>query len=337
MGFTAFDTTALSPDARFDWWCETVSRSVAPTRITSEYAAGFAGTTGALVTPAVQITTMSFPGLRSERTQRLIRRSDPETYELVLVLDGAMGVSQSRRDIQLSAGDLTVWSSSRPYSGLATLAPGAATSSAVLMHLPRATLPLPERRMDELLAQRMSSATGVGAVFADFLKSLVRQAATLDERHCEPLGSAALDLATAFLAHHLNDSSRLSPHARHRMLLRRIDRYIEDNLPDPDLSPAPIAAHHQISTRLLHRLFQERRETVSAAIRRRRLARCAADLVDPDLSAVPIHVIGARWGFTDPARFSRTFRAALGHTPSDHRHCKAAAASSEAAPHGRSR
>ncbi|MEU8698244.1 hypothetical protein AB0C61_11290 [Streptomyces sp. NPDC048680] len=182
-----------------------MSRSVAPTRITSEYAAGFAGTRGALVTPAVQITTMSFPGLRSERTQRLIRSSDTETYELVLVLDGAMGVSPSRRDIQMSAGDLTVWSSSRPYSGLATLAPGAVTSSAVLMHLPRATLLLPERRTDELLAQRMSSATGVGAVFAD------------------------------------------------------------------------------------------------------------------------------------SARLSRTFRAALGHTPSDHRHCKAAAASSEAASHGRSR
>lgn len=100
----------------------------------------------------------------------------------------------------------------------------------------------------------------------------------------------------------------------------RIGEFIRRRLGDPGLSPATIAAAHQISLRTLHRLFQQQGTTVAARIRRERLERCRADLSDPLMRSRSIHAIAADWGFTRPADFTRSFRAAYGLTPSDFRH-----------------
>ncbi|MDA5282692.1 helix-turn-helix domain-containing protein [Streptomyces sp. Isolate_45] len=319
MGFTVYDTADLPPEHRFEWWRETVSQGAGPTSITSDHPAGFTGSMGVLSLGIAQIATMSFPTMRSERTPRLIRRSDPETYELTLVLDGSMGVSQARREALLVPGHFNLWSSSRPYSSLGTGDPGAEPSRAVVLHLPRALVPLPEAKVDRLLARALPSATGVGAVFARHLGSVVEEAATFTEGDGQRLGVLTWDLATAFLAHHLDASDRLPPHTRHQLLLTRLDLFIDANLADPYLSPPVIAARHHISVRLLHRLFAGRRETVAESIRRRRLERCSADLVNPVFSTLPVHAVARRWGFTDAAGFSRAFRTAYGVTPREHR------------------
>ncbi|WP_243741203.1 helix-turn-helix domain-containing protein [Streptomyces sp. 8K308] len=57
--------------------------------------------------------------------------------------------------------------------------------------------------------------------------------------------------------------------------------------------------------------------TLAAWIRHQRLERIRHDLADPTQRALPIHLIAARWGYTDPALFSR---ATYGTTPRDYRH-----------------
>ncbi|MFJ4767591.1 hypothetical protein ACIP88_00540 [Streptomyces uncialis] len=108
MAFTEFDTARLPQEQRFDWWREVVSQGVAPARITSEAACDFTGSVGTLGLGRVQLTTMSFPALRSDRTPEFIRRADPETYELTLILGGEMGFAQGRDGTRLSAGDITI-------------------------------------------------------------------------------------------------------------------------------------------------------------------------------------------------------------------------------------
>ncbi|MET4927416.1 hypothetical protein P3L51_34500 [Streptomyces sp. PSRA5] len=114
MAFTEFDTGLLPREQRFDWWREVVGQGVAPTRITSDFASDFVGSVSSLDLGRLQLTKISFPALRSERTADLIRRADPETYELTLILGGLMGISQRRRTSRLAAGDIAMWSSSRP-------------------------------------------------------------------------------------------------------------------------------------------------------------------------------------------------------------------------------
>jgi AraC-like DNA-binding protein len=61
-------------------------------------------------------------------------------------------------------------------------------------------------------------------------------------------------------------------------------------------------------------------------IRRRRLERCARDLLDPALRGEPVGAIGARWGLTNPAHFSRVFRAAYGVPRAEYRRAYAGGA-----------
>ncbi|MFD7029217.1 helix-turn-helix domain-containing protein [Streptomyces sp. NPDC059917] len=321
MGVTVYDTADLPPEHRFEWWRETVSNGAGPTRLTTDRPADFNGSMSVVSLGATRLAVLDFPPLLSERTARLIRQSDPETYEMTLLLSGGMNVSQSRQDARLRAGDFNLWTSSRPYVGRGTSDgddPG--PSRAVVLHLPRADLLLPEARTDRLIARALPSATGIGAVLAHHLVSVVQEAAFLAEGDGERLGDVTRDLATAFLAHCASATDRLTPESRRRLLLRRLDLFIEDNLSDPGLSPPAIAARHHISVRLLHKLFAERKEAVAETIRRRRLERCSADLLDPTLSALPIHAVASRWGFTDAAIFSRAFRNAYGLSPREHRH-----------------
>ncbi|MEU0692087.1 helix-turn-helix domain-containing protein [Streptomyces uncialis] len=319
MAFTEFDTARLPQEQRFDWWREVVSQGVAPARITSEAASDFTGSVGTLGLGRVRLTTMSFPALRSERTAEFIRRADPETYELTLILGGEMGFAQGRDDTRLSAGDITIWSSSRPYIGQSMSGPAIGAARAIILHLPRALVPLPEAKVDRLLAHGLSARSGMGRVLAQYLGSLVREGPALDEWSGRRLGETGLDLAAGFLARQLDAQEYLPPDARHATLLARIEVFIADNLADPGLTPAAIAARHHISVRLLHQLFRRRPETVAASIRRRRLERCHADLAEPRWRDVPVRDIGARWGLTDAGAFGRSFRAVYGLTPGEHR------------------
>ncbi|MFI8458148.1 helix-turn-helix domain-containing protein [Kitasatospora sp. NPDC085464] len=318
MPYHHLDSSAVEPGHRFEWWCEMVARDVAPTRITTEHADDFPATVGTLALgPGQHLTTMSFPSIRSERTPALIRRSDPEVYELALIRGSAMWIAQGDNETRMRSGDLVMWNTSRPFDGRGL--PGG-VSRAVILHLPAAELPLHHRRLDRLLASSASARGGVGGVLAAFLRGLVREAPAVAEHEAVRLGIAARELAVAFLAHRLGVEDRLPPEPRHRMLLARIDAFIEENLGDPDLSPTAIAARHHISLRTLHGLFhREQRGGVAAVVRRRRLERCRADLADPGLAVVPVHAIAARWGFRAAAAFSRAFRDEYGTTASDFR------------------
>ena len=102
-------------------------------------------------------------------------------------------------------------------------------------------------------------------------------------------------------------------------LLLRVQTYIDQRLNDPSLDPAAVAAAHHMSVRYLQKLFQAQGTTVSAWIRRRRLGRCLRDLRDERLRAIPAAAIGARFGYTDPANFTRAFRREFGRPPSTFR------------------
>ncbi|MCA2211519.1 helix-turn-helix domain-containing protein [Jidongwangia harbinensis] len=101
---------------------------------------------------------------------------------------------------------------------------------------------------------------------------------------------------------------------RQVQLLDRILRYIDDNLADPALSPAGIAAAHAVSERTLYSLFREIGTPVGAHIRERRLVHGYRDVVhntDDTLTR-----IAGRWGFASAAHFSRLFHQRYGKPPS---------------------
>jgi AraC-like DNA-binding protein len=160
---------------------------------------------------------------------------------------------------------------------------------------------------------------------------LVKVAGLLDEADAPGPGTAVrlagnvVDLMSTVLAERL-DAIPGDPGVGHRALMMRITAFIESHLGEADLAPAEIATAHHISLRQLHKLFHANGTTAAGWIRQRRLEHCGRDLRDPRYAAWPVAAVGARWGYPDPAHFSRLFKATYGMGPRDYRACHGQAA-----------
>jgi len=96
-------------------------------------------------------------------------------------------------------------------------------------------------------------------------------------------------------------------------LCEKVLAYVEDNLADPTLRPAAVAAAHYVSVRTLYNALQPMNVPLATHIRSRRLARCYTELLTTD---DPVGDIAARWGFVSMAHFSRAFSKQYGRPPS---------------------
>lgn len=312
-------SSAAVPEAeRLDWFTDIVAQELVPTAIRSEHAGKFWAEAAVLDLGPVQVSTFDFTSLHSRRTAAHVRRSDPEQYQIGLVTNGTMSLVQNRCDSGLFSGDMVLWDTSLPMESMAIPGDGGLIR-AVTLSFPRHAMPLRGARVERLLAQRIPGGHGMGAILAQYMHALAAHGADCGPAELNRLGTVALDLVGACLAGQLGAGDKLTPEARNRALLERIDAFVDHNLGDPQLTPAAVAARHGISLRRLQLLFRERGETVAAGIRRRRLERCRADLADPRLLTRPIHAVAMRWGFANAAVFSRAFREAYGASPTEYR------------------
>ncbi|OYP14497.1 AraC family transcriptional regulator [Streptomyces sp. FBKL.4005] len=322
-----FRTDDVPADERFDRWRELIDRTRA-NDTTSPHAAGFRAEMRVLELGLITVWRTSFSPAHFRRNARRIRRGDAEYYHLSLLTEGGLTQVQERgTSATIGPRGLLVDSSWQACEALAHATrlpadgrPG--TVAGVGVDLPRALLPLPARQVEGLLGRGLSVRNGPGALLAEFLLGLDRQAVALRPADAPRLGEVTLGLVSASFAHALDTEDVLPAETRHEVLARQVRAFIQQHLRDVQLTPGTVAAAHHISLSHLHRVFGEQSpgDTVAAWIRSQRLERIRADLADPSLRTRPIHVLAARWGMPRASQFTRAFRAAYGISPRDYRH-----------------
>jgi acetamidase/formamidase/AraC-like DNA-binding protein len=107
--------------------------------------------------------------------------------------------------------------------------------------------------------------------------------------------------------------------ARAASLRRHILRAIDRQLDDARLTLVRFAEGEGVSVRAVQKLLEAEGRSFSQHLRSRRLEKAAEALGDPSQAAVPVADIGFRWGFGDPAHFSRAFRQQHGLAPNAYR------------------
>jgi AraC-like DNA-binding protein len=243
------------------------------------------------------------------RDANSVRAADDEVCQIDVIVDGRVRVEQDGRQTELARADLVVIDPAQPVRFTTT-----ATTS-VTMLVPRRLLGLGPDDLARLSAVRIGGDHGPGALVSSLARGMARSLAGFRAEEAARSGAAVVDLIAVALWAQLGRSRP----ATDEELRARIFTFIEARLQDRDLSPASIAAAHYISVRRLHQLFEDGPVTVAALIRRRRLEKCRSDLTDPAHRELPVAAIATRWGFRDPAHFSRLFKAAYGHTAAQHR------------------
>lgn len=312
-----FNSESLPVPDQFDHTRDVMSLLPAPHEVSSDYASGFRLRQHELHLDSVRVWRMAMQPLVLHRTARLIRQSDPETYNIVLLQRGTIGRTWSRREATYGPHDIHINDSSQPYDLRAHNPLG--LISCVGVEVPKKLLPLPRSRTDQLVGRRLRGQDGIGALLGGTLTHLTTDTSSYLHSDGPRLSTVLVDLVAALFGHGLEADTPPPETHQHSMVLR-IRSFIQQNLHHSQLTPDAVAAAHHISTSYLHRLFQGSGTTVAAWIRQQRLEGASRDLVDPALATVPIAQIGARWGFPQPAAFSRAFRTAYGVSPRDYRH-----------------
>ncbi|HEY0495947.1 MAG TPA: helix-turn-helix domain-containing protein [Kutzneria sp.] len=242
-------------------------------------------------------------GARIERSEALIRLSPNGLTYLCVCVDGTTRLRHRGAELLLKPGRAALCSTVNPLEARHSTQNRLLTVYVDSVRL-ESQIPGVGRLIGTTLAVE-----GVGELLVQHMLATMKVAAGLDSAGLAAASEAVSDLLVGTLSRR---AQPVSP-----ALEAQISAYIDSWLGDPELSVERIAAAHHISVRTLHRVFQQRGETVSTHIKNRRLDGCHADLLArPDLM---IGAICAKWGITDIAHFSRQYKARFGCTPTDTR------------------
>ena len=234
------------------------------------------------------------------RNARCARSIDEELWQIELMVRGRARVEQGRGTADLGPTDLVLIDPARPVRFAST------ASTHVSILVPRRELRLRPGDAARLVGVRIKGDRGPGALVSPLARDMARSLTGFRASEAQRSAAAVIELFSVALEAQLGDA-RPGPD---EALRDRILGYIEARLSDRDLAPAVIAAAHHISVRRLHKLFGNQPQTVAALIRQHRLERCRADLARSDRT---VTAVAARWGFSDPAHFSRLFKATYGY------------------------
>jgi AraC-like DNA-binding protein len=315
--YRKINLSSIPAGDRFAVWHDSLREMHAPIDIRTDDPAGFRGGAESLDLGTAQVGTVSCSAVTAHRTQRMISPADPAGYHLNVGLRGRFGLDQGGRSVTFSTGDLVVYKSWQPFWATSQIARGTAAVTAA--YIPRELVRLPDEQADRLDTVALSAGDGIGALLAHFITRVARDAASYQDADTTWLSSALVDLFSAALAHRLDAVRALPAESRRHALQLQVRDHIERRLHDPALSPAGVAAANHLSLRSLQRLFEDKDISVAGWIRSRRLENCRRDLADPHRQNHPIRAIAARWGYPDPANFTRAFRTAYGLTPGEFR------------------
>ncbi|HTJ90436.1 MAG TPA: acetamidase/formamidase family protein [Acidocella sp.] len=193
---------------------------------------------------------------------------------------------------------------------------------------------LPAEGLDDRLRRMafdgglVATAHGMGQVLTGFLATIAETLGALDAARLHPLELSLSELLIAALT---GTEAPTLPGGidRRKSAFQRLMQAIEARLPDSELTLASLAESEGMSVRAVQKLFQRENLSFAQYVRRRRLQRTAQDLRDPQQNKLLVADIGFRWGFSDPAHFSRTFREQYGVTPGTFREQNFAPADTE--------
>ncbi|MEV5413726.1 helix-turn-helix domain-containing protein [Thermopolyspora sp. NPDC052614] len=234
------------------------------------------------------------------RDARHARAADEELWQIDLMTKGRARVEQGGGSADLQPADLVLIDPARPVRFAST------ASTHVTLLVPRRELRLRPGDAARLTGVRIRGDRGPGALVFSLARDMARSLSGFRAGEAGRSAAAVIELISVALEAQLGDV----PPDADDALCDRVLGYIEARLSDRELTPARIAAAHHISVRRLHRLFEDQPLTVAALIRRCRLERCRAELARGDRT---VAAVAARWGFADPAHFSRLFKATYGY------------------------
>ncbi|GAB4066778.1 AraC family transcriptional regulator [Ancylobacter sonchi] len=303
-----FDVATLHPSRRRQAWAEAqhdyfyaVDLSAAP-----DFARGWVQSVDIA---GVRLARYHSDPVAVRRTAPLIARKPEDFYFLPVLLDEGLAFRQRGRQADLARGRFAFVSSLDAYD---YDQPKRATFHSLRFSGPAVRERTPH--VDDWTAHDFGDHVMV-RLFLDFANSFCSHGITIDPAIGHRITAHLLDLLALVISGADQHCDETAVRLAHR---QRALQVIEIRFRDPDFSASDIGIALKLSERYLQKIFAEHGETPSGAIRSRRLTEARRLLQTRNLSRASISAIAYAVGFSEPAYFSRAFRAAVGTSPLDY-------------------
>lgn len=253
-------------------------------------------------------------GLIARPRPRVDRDNDEHCF-LVSQRTGFSRITQGGVAFDLAPGDLLL------------MDPTESCEIAPFGLMEHASISLSRREVERTLARRqcgrVAGKLSLGCTSGKMLKVLMDQLCDSEVQQSEgEEGEALLEALLNLLAPALRQEQLRKGELdslQGNNLRAYVQEVIEQSLGQPGLTPISLANRLNISVRHLYRLFEEQGDSVCRYIQRTRLKHSAEDLANPQLKGKSITCIAYKWGFTDSAHFSRSFKKQYDLSPRDYR------------------
>ncbi len=308
-----FSTDAFPVELREAAWQNALASLALKSEIASKNKASLVGyvTFGVSQPGSVFSALNASPQVFSARDSAMLMRTDSVTA--FVLFDGAGQIDVGAETAAVSSGDIYLLDSSRKWR-----LELASSFRASVIRLEKANFISRLMHTGKTDICRISSASGIGNIAFEFVKTITSQLVSLGPDDLEQMEGALGAMFVASLAHKDEDDGEQST-SMQLSHLRRICRTIEARLTDPLLSAVDIAKSEQLSARYLQKLFASAGTTFGEYVKKRRLDRCRIDLSGKSLKHLTISELCFRWGFNDAANFSRAFHLEYGVSPKVYR------------------
>lgn len=304
------NTSQVPEHERIDYWRRAMSRVLkSPCRVEPRAGAAFAASMGVMNVGALEVIDIAGTACRATRSGP----ADDDAAALVFQRDGVGVVADGRRSARLAPGDFCVL----PH-GDAVVIDHLGGFRQTVVRVPAAELDSAVPRWRERTALTIESTRPRVRPASELLRYVLEHCADLDAACRERLAGAALALIVGVLDGHGAEAAKPRCGMRSRVAAfhrQRIERFILDNLRDPELSVTKIAQELGLSTRYVHKLFETEPEQVMQHAMAHRLRACQGEVARRGSRS--ISEIAYAWGFNSPAHFSRVFKKHFGARPSD--------------------
>jgi AraC-like DNA-binding protein len=307
------NTSSSAPHRRLAIWQDIVCDTFVGLDCRSDMHDGFWGTvTQSRIGPA-SFTRVDSCAQHVLRTPSRIARASEDFVLVALGNSGVNGVYQDGREAVVSAGQFTIYDTTRPYELRFD-----DNFSQTILQMPRKLLQQRIGAFDALTATTFSSDRPLEGLVYEFLVSMSKTIDHVDCATAARLLDQALDLVAMAFADKMQQRS--PDQSSHRSaLLYRLKNYILTHLRDPELSMPRAAAAIGISPRYASDLMAAEQTSFRSYVQVQRLERCRRDLSDPAHAARHVSDIAFAWGFNDLAHFSRIFKQRFGASPREWR------------------
>ena len=243
------------------------------------------------------------------KTTSDVSRSSAEYVYAFCVLSGEIDAEQGEDALRAQQGDLLILDGMRPtkisYMGQ--------VSDRLIIKIPKARYATKANPAG--LRNRVIQQDNLVLPLRKCVSFVVENAGTLSKAEISAFydAIAALVPFSAGMLSPAKEQRRDVP--EHSALLQRILDRINQELANPDLTPAFIATEFGISARYVHHMFAGLGVTFTAYVVEKRLSNIKNDLLSGPGRGPDIYTLAYRWGFNDLSTFYRAFNKRFGCTP----------------------